>query len=130
MSGVRFPAVDSQAIVTVNFQNAEVALVTNPPFTPSFDGSRIFLIWYLAVTLGTGFTNLTLRVRRGSGTGGTLVNVALAATVTASQALYFSGSYADTPGAVAGQQYTLTAQGTGATGNATVNDVSMLAFAL
>lgn len=72
------------------------------------------------ITSGAGTTAMTLRLRRGSGTGGTQVVTATAVSDTAGDTKPYTFDYDDTPGEVAGQQYTLTAQPTGATAAGTI----------
>lgn len=73
----------------------------------------------LNVTAGAGTTAVVVRVRQGSGTGGTLVGVAQTVTLAAAStaSIYYA---APDPGTTA-SQYTVTIQQTGGTGAGTVN---------
>lgn len=81
------------------------------------------------ITSGAGTTAMTLRLHRGSGTGGTQVVTATAVSDTAGDTKPYSFDYDDTPGEVAGLQYTLTAQPTGASAAGTINTCHLDAIA-
>jgi len=96
----------------------ETALVTTPGIATL--GARTISIQSVAqITSGTAATAITLRVRRGSGTGGTSVGTPAALTVTAGNTAVLAYGFDDTPGESAGLQYTVTAQQTAATANGT-----------
>lgn len=99
---------------------SEGSAVTSGGITTT--GVQTVRVWGTAiVTTGTSTTAVTLRIRRGSGTAGPSVGTPTAATVTAGNAVSLSFAGEDAPGEVAGQQYSLTAQQTGAAANGTVN---------
>lgn len=81
------------------------------------------------ITSGAGTTAITMRLRRGSGTGGTQVVTATAVSDTAGDTKAYSFDYDDSPGEVAGLQYTLTAQATGASAAGTINTCHLDAIA-
>ena len=83
-------------------------------------GQTVRVFGTAIITTGAGTTTVTLRIRRGSGIAGTSVGVPTAATVTAGNTVALSFGGEDSPGEVAGQQYSLTAQQAGATANGTV----------
>ena len=117
--GVRFPFAGAQATVPFNALPAnanETAVMVSAPFNPSIDSAQILILWYVCLTVGTGTTFIQWHVRRGSGTGGTTLNAGIPQqSVTAGQQSIFSGMAVDSPGAVGGQQYTLTIVQTAAT---------------
>lgn len=82
------------------------------------------------MTSGTGTTAITVRVRRGSGTGGALVGPANALTATAGNTSILTYQVEDSPGAVAVFPYSVTVQQTGATANGSVLDTEIFAFVL
>ncbi len=129
--GVRFPSV--QSIVLVNASvgiNTETVVVTTPPLNISLDFSTILLFWYMVHTVGTTATSTNYKIRRGTTIAGALVNVSVNVQQTAGQNVFGSGFYFDTPGAVAGQQYSLTCIDPGSTVVGTITDAALLAFAL
>ncbi len=129
--GVRFPSVSSNTILNSPIvTSAETVVVTTPPLNLALDFAQILLFWYIVLTVGAAGNAIIPRLRRGTTIAGTLVNVAFNQTAVAGNIVASSGSYADTPGAVAGQQYSLTMQVNAATANSTVQDVSLIAFAL
>lgn len=83
-------------------------------------GQTVRVLGTAIITTGTGTTTVTLRIRRGSGIAGTNVGTPTAATVTAGNTVTLTFGGEDSPGEVAGQQYSLTAQQAGATANGTV----------
>lgn len=128
--GVRFPSVQSNTIVNVNFASSENVICTTPPLNIPLDFATVLLFWYLTMTSGTGTTNITPLIRRGTGITGTIINGNTNDNTTAGNTTRRSGVYFDTPGAVAGQQYSLTMTQIGASANGTILDVCLIAFAL
>jgi hypothetical protein len=130
--GVRFPSVASNTLLAANaVNNAETAVVTTPLLVPSLDGATIILLGYVATSaLGATTTSVAMRLRRGSGLGGIIVNVPQNTFGTAGNTFSWAFCYFDTPGAVAGQQYTLTFQANAATANTNFTDAALIAFAL
>lgn len=130
--GVRFPSQQSATFVgPLPASAAETVILTSPPLNISLDFATILIQWACDILAGTGTTALVFRLRRGTTTAGTLVNAAAwTHTLAAGNTAVMSGCYFDTPGAVAGQQYSLTVVQTAATGAGTFNDGALLAFAL
>src|SRR5260370_39032327 len=129
--GVRFPSVSSNTIIGSPAAAAETIIATSPALTIPLDFAQVLLFWFILLTIGTAGNAVTLRLRRGTGVTGAVVNIGGGATTAvATNVVALSGSYADTPGAVAAQQYTLTAQIAAATAVSTVTDVSLIAFSL
>lgn len=130
--GVRFPSIASTTFVGPFPANAtETVILSTPPLNVSLDFSQIFLLWACDILAGTGVTALVFRLRRGTTTAGTLINAAAwTHTIAAGNSAVLNGVYPDIPGAVAGQQYSLTCVQTGATAASTFTDGALLAFAL
>src|SRR2546423_5725345 len=129
--GVRFPSVASTAILNSPIiTTAETVIVTTPALNLPFDGAQVLLFIYCVITLTAGTSAFTPRLRRGTTTGGTLINVAQAITVTASTTFEYSSWYPDSPGVVAEQQWSLTMTMTAAGANSTVQDVALVAMCL
>lgn len=82
---------------------------------------------FINVTAGTAATLATIRVREGSGTGGTLVYETEPFTVAAGSEYQVPYEALDATGFAsgAGAQWTVTIQFTAATGNSTVNGASI-----
>lgn len=104
---------------------AETAAITSQPVSTSLDGDNIGINGSLDITTGASVTAVVIRVRRGSGTGGALVGNAITHTIGAAVSGSLPFDVVDTPGAVAGQQYTVTAQQTAATTNGSVTQSSV-----
>ncbi len=129
--GVRLPSVQSNTLVNATVAiNAETVIVTTPPFSPSLDNSLVLLFWYMIHTVGTTAASTTYRLRRGTSITGALINVAQALTAVAGNIIFDSGWYFDSPGIVAGQQYSLTCIDPASTVAGAVQDAALLAFAL
>jgi len=130
--GVHFPSVASTAVANALPATAtETAICTTPPLNLSLDNAQVILLWMAAITAGTSTTALVMRIRRGTGITGTLLNVgAWTFTTVAGNLAQISGNYIDTPGIVGGQQYSLTCSQTAASGAGTLNDVCLVAFVL
>lgn len=129
--GVRFPQVSSTTIQTASIPTTETLVGLSPPLTISLDFSLIIILGYVNWTIGTNGTAMTVRLRRGNGVSGAAVlGTPIVNTFAAATSLSTQFCYVDTPGAVAGQQYSLTLQQTAGTGNGSANDVCIIAFAL
>lgn len=88
--------------------------------------SHVIIDGFLNITTGTLVTAVTIRVRRGTTTGGTLVGQAMVHTIGASVSASIPFSADDpisqaTPPTVPGQQYVITAQQTAGTSALTTN---------
>lgn len=129
--GVHLPSAASATLTTtVLNQNTETAFVTTPPLNLPFDNAQVILLWFCKISVGGSTTSMRINVRRGTDITGTVVNVQIATTVATANIREFSGVYIDTPGAVAGQQYTLTALQNGAAGNGVFQDGALVAIVL
>ena len=106
----------------------ETALVTTPGISP-FGPRTVSVQGSALITVATQTTAMTLRLRRGTGTAGALVVTPTAVSATAQTAQGFTFATDDTPGEVANQGYTLTAQATGATANSTVGTCELFVAA-
>lgn len=121
------------AVATTNVTLAlatEVEVLQLDGITTGAEGRRVHLHGFVQVTTGTGATGLTLRIRRGTGTGGVLVGEANVVQVEA-----VAGStedhditVLDTPGELAGESYVLTVQQAAATADGTALAMSLTAI--
>lgn len=130
--GVRFPSVASTTFIgPLPATAAETVILTSPLLNPTQDNAQVFILWACDILAGTGTTALVFRIRRGTTAAGALVNAAAwTHTLAAGNTAVLNGVYPDVPGAIAGQQYSLTVSQTGATAAGTFNDGSLLVFAL
>jgi hypothetical protein len=130
--GVRFPSVFTNTFVGPLPANAtETVVLTTPPLNLALDFATVFLQWCASINPGTSTTALLYRLRRGTTAAGTLVGTSFnSGTLTVGVALTVSGCYFDTPGAVAGQQYSLTVSQTADTVAGVWIDGALLAYAL
>lgn len=99
----------------------ETAAATSPFITDAVPHPGGLLVTgTVNITPGTGQTSVTLTIRQGAGTGGTVIQAGQAIAVTA-------GNPSDLPiyvidgSPVAGGQYTVTVTQAGGAGNGTVN---------
>jgi hypothetical protein len=106
----------------VNFQNAEVVALTISPAVFQAPTQQVNILAQLNITLGTGITAVTVRVRRLSLTGTNILAAALVVNVTASQATSIPVFAAEEVDNGDYGTYVVTVQGTGATGNSSVTD--------
>jgi len=130
--GVRLFSVFTTTFVGPLPANAtETVVLTTPAIQLAVDNAAVILVWMATVLLGTGTTSLGWRLRRGTTTAGTFIGAAAwldAATAATSNVT--AGMYVDTPGVVAGQQYSLTIVQTGASASGTWSDGCLLAMVL
>jgi len=101
---------------------AETAAVTSDPVSPTSDNAEFTISGVINITAGTGTTEVVVRVRRGSTVAGALVGETDPHTLAAGAKANIPFEVADTPGAVASQQYTASVVQTGASGNGTINN--------
>lgn len=130
--GVRFPSAFSNAFIgPLPASNAETICFTTPPLTLPFDGAQVFILGYFTWTAGTGNTTTGFLCRRGATLTGALVSAANdAAQAVVGGPNSFASVWADVPGAVGGQQYTLTISQFGASAAGTFRNGGLLAFVL
>jgi hypothetical protein len=130
--GVRFPGVATTAIVNGSCPIlTETVVLTTPPLSPPLDNAQVYLIWSLKLNTGNQPQTLSYTLRRGTTNGGAVVGFQAQASEVASVILFRGGCYVDTPGVVAGQQYSLTLNITTASGTATAAlDGCLMAFVL
>ncbi len=129
--GVRATSVQSTTLVNAAVAiNAETVIVTSPPISQPLDNAVVFVFWYMAHTVGLGAGSSAYRLRRGSAVTGTLINVAAAINSIAGQIVLGVGMYFDSPGAVAGVQYSLTCLDSVSTAVGAVQDAALLVMVL
>ena len=130
--GVRLASVFSTTFIgPLPASAAETVCLTTGPIIEAVDNAAIILLWFAAITAGTSVTSHVFRVRRGTTTAGAQVGAnPWSDTVAAAAFLATSGVYVDTPGVVAGQQYSLTVVQTAATVAGVFNDGCLLAMVL
>lgn len=130
--GVRFATVASTTQANVLPANAtETVICTTLGINEAVDNAQVVLVWMSNITTGTGTTALVHRIRRGTAITGTSIGFnTWINSVTAGNTVHLSGVYVDSPGIVAGQQYSMTVQQTGATAAGGLNDVCLLAMVL
>lgn len=129
--GVRYPSVQSNTLVNASVGiNTETVVVTSPPLNIPLDFATVFLVWFMLHTVGTTAVTTQYRLRRGTAITGALINVSQAITAVAGNIILGSGCYFDVPGAVAGQQYSLTCIDPASTVAGAIQDACLLAFAL
>jgi hypothetical protein len=130
--GVRFPTVATTTFVGPLPANAnETVILTTPPINEPIDNAQIILMWMFASTTGASVNGLFYRIRRGTTTAGVSIGAAQwVFTVGAAVATMQSGLYVDSPGVVAGQQYSLTISQNAATGAGTFTDGVLIAMVL
>lgn len=110
------------ALATANVVTAnETVIQTSPALSLTYDGDTVAVTGTLDITTGAATTAVTIRCRRGNGIAGTVIGVAEVDTLGAAISAPISFDFVDTPGAVAGQVYSITVQQTAATGNGTIN---------
>lgn len=129
--GVRLPSVASTAIqnatITANTETV-IAIITG--IALPFDGAQVILLWRWSITTAVTTTSFNTRLRRGTTTADTQVNVSDLMVPTANQQNATGGAYLDNPGIRAGLSYALTVQSAGAGANHTVQDVALIAIVL
>jgi hypothetical protein len=128
--GVRLPSVFTTTLLTVSLvTTAATNVATTPPLNISLPFQPVLLMAYYNLTTGTGTTSIKHLLVRGA----TILNFNQIDSLVPAAGLQLSKCicYIDAnPGESAEIQYTLQLQQGGATGNATIQDVCLMAFAL
>lgn len=121
----------SLADATITTTTELVAVTSDPIYVPGAN-ARIVIIARAVVTLGTGTTAVTPRVRRGTTIADTLVGEANAEQIktAAGSSEPFDALVADEVSGVDQVTYVFTVQQTGASGNGTVVSASILVLEL
>jgi hypothetical protein len=130
--GVRFPSVFTNVFIGPLPANANETIVcTTPPINEPIDNAQVLLFLGFSAIAGTGQTSAAFNLRRGAlVTSPTFQAGAWAILTTAGSAYAYCCAYADSPGVVAGVQYTLTIQQVGATAAGTFRDCFLIAMVL
>jgi hypothetical protein len=131
LGGGRVPFVFTTAVSSPIVTTTEFAVLTTPPINPGVDSAVVLFFGFWTTTaLSAAVTSVNAIVRRGTTIAGLIVNQNTLdrATASAPYTGYVMGL--DTPGAVAGQQYTLSAITNLASGNTVVNAGFLIALAL
>ena len=129
--GVRFPGTGNNTIVNANVvTTAETIVAMVGPISQSIDSQLVMLFWFLDVLQGASTTSRSIRLRRGNSLAGTQLNVT-STDVAGAGVIQTGGCYVDFGAGNSGPLfYVLTFQVASATGNSTVNDVSLIALML
>lgn len=114
------------AVVTT----AETIIAQTGPIGQAVDNAQVLVFAYALITPGTAATAITVRLRRGTTVASPAINIPVAVGVAAGAPFILNLSYVDSPGVAAGLQYSLSVQFTSATGNSTINDVSISGIVL
>lgn len=130
--GVRFPTVTTNTFIgPLPASAVETLCLTTPGISEPIDNGQVILLWTASITPGTSTTSLVFRLRRGALVTSPLVNLTtFSFTTVAANLTTVSGWYFDSPGIVAGQQYSLTVVQTADTVAGTWVDGALLAMVL
>lgn len=130
--GVRLPSVSSTAIVNAAPVNAaETIVCTTGPINLSIENQFVLLFAYCIFIVGATNTSVTMRLRRGNALTSPQLNINGNNQLGAATPFSLAINYVDVgAGAGAALFYTLTYQGNGASGNATILDVALTAMCL
>lgn len=131
--GSRYPSQGTTTIVTAVLGTAglENIIATTAALTLPFDGSPVFLHWYVKYTTGTTGPLMTYNVRRGPLGTSPLVNASIAnCTEVGSINLARGGCMLDANPGSSQPQYSLCMNFSNAANNCTILEVALLAFSL
>lgn len=104
---------------------AETAAITSEGVSTAVGGEEITISGVINITTGVATTQVVVRVRRGTTVAGTAIGETEPQTIAAAATGNIFFEFVDTPGEVAGQQYTATVVQTAATGNGTINNAAI-----
>lgn len=113
--GIHLTSVFTTTIINSAIPAADTIIMTTPALSPGLDNAGILLWWYLQLSTGAGGTSLTFKLSRGTAVAGSpLLSFVVTGVATTNQII--PGCFVDTPGVVAGQQYTISINDSGAAG--------------
>lgn len=131
LGGGRVPFVLTTTALNNLVNAVETVMLTTPPLNPGLDSAIVLLLASAAVgPIGTSGTALVTRFRQGTGITGTVAGFSTTTTTVAGNSLNATQIGIDTPGAVAGLQYSFTGSVTAGATNSTVGTGLMIALAL
>ena len=131
LGGGRLPFAFSNTSIANAALAAETVVVTTPPLNPGLDFSFILIFFqWTGAPIGTTGNGVTMQARRGTAVAGTLVlGGSPVFTVVAGNNFTGFAMWVDTPGAVAGQQYSGTISVNAATANSITGTAVLVALA-
>lgn len=115
-------------LTTATVTNTETVVCQLPGGIAVGAGKLVVICASATNTLGTAGVGIVAKVRRGTTTGGTLIDTFTLSGLVATNNAQVDGVTVDTPGDVANQQYCLTLTQTSATGNGTVTQAGLAVF--
>lgn len=131
LGGGRMPFVFANVALASPQNAVETVVITTPALNPSLDNANVLVYGGMIINaIGTAGTQLTCRIRQGTTVTGTVVSPNVAFTVIAGNQYTASQMVIDSPGAVAGIQYSMTGTVANASANSTVGGAFILALAL
>lgn len=131
LGGGRPPFVFSTTAITPLTNAVEGVTCTTPPLNPGLDASQVLLVGcWNTQAIGTTGNAASASIRRGTAVSGGLISSAFNTTVVAAQIWTAWCIGVDTPGAVAGQQYSLTGAVAAATANTAISAAFLMAMSI
>lgn len=132
LGGGRMPTVFSTLGLANAINAAESLTTTTPPLNPGIDAALILVVYMWSVAaIGANGTGVVMRLRQGTTLAGAIITNA-ASQWNATAGSNFTGVMLgiDTPGAVAGMQYSGTVQVQAATANSNTANTFIMAMAI
>lgn len=131
LGGGRVPFVFAAGGASNLINAVETAVITTPPLNPPSDTAVVLAIgFYQMGAAGATTAGLATIIRRGADVTGVTLVPNGSVIVTAGNPYFASCMVMDTPGAVAGVQYTMTGRAISATANSTIVTSLLVALAL
>lgn len=128
MSDIREAGYGRATADTTIVTTTEVVTVTSEPVKVPRATMRALIVAYINVDSGAGTTAVTPRIRSGSAITGTVRSEEIAQETTAAEAHEWVVTAEEILGNVDEVVYSATVQQTGASGNGTVNNATILVF--
>ena len=116
---------DTTVVTTAETEAAESGRIAVPRANMT-----ALIIAFINLDSGAGTTAVTPRIRNGTDTGGTLVSEAIAHETTAAEAATWVVTATEVLGDVGEVQYIASVLQTGATGNGTINNATIIVLLL
>jgi hypothetical protein len=132
MADVREAVANSNNTSVTLVTTAETVIITSDPLVPAADNERVLILAWCNMATGTGTTNVTPRLYRGTGVTGTLLGSAVAEGIKAAVGGHepFFFMWVDNITNLMQVQYTFSLQQTGASANGATDNQAIAVFAL
>ena len=129
--GVRLASVGQSSAAAITLPTtSETLILTVGPLSPCPDNAQVLLFWWVEMTPGAATTTMTIKLYRAASISGGAFVIHNNKDLTVGNVMSDAGCWADSPGIVGGQSYTMSVTQALATGNGSVTNATLIAMVL